>query len=60
LFAIVHIYLVFFHDWLEGLGETSAMVSGYKFVRKERVKTDERNDEERKLIKKEETNQGSV
>jgi Ni/Fe-hydrogenase 1 B-type cytochrome subunit len=59
LFAIVHIYLVFFHDWLEGLGETSAMVSGYKFVRKERVKTDE-NDEEQKLIKTEEKNQGSV
>lgn len=41
LFAIVHIYLVFFHDWLEGLGETSAMVSGYKFVRTERIKKDE-------------------
>ncbi|MEA9411839.1 Ni/Fe-hydrogenase, b-type cytochrome subunit [Flavobacterium sp. PL02] len=41
LFAIVHVYLVFFHDWLEGLGETSAMVSGYKFVRTERVRKDE-------------------
>ncbi|MGN7808664.1 Ni/Fe-hydrogenase, b-type cytochrome subunit [Flavobacterium sp. 22076] len=41
LFAIVHIYLVFFHDWLEGLGETSAMVSGYKFVRTERVKKED-------------------
>ena len=38
LFSIIHIYLVFFHDWLEGRGETSAMVSGYKFVRTERTK----------------------
>lgn len=34
---IIHIYLVLFHDWLEGRGETSAMLSGFKFVRKERV-----------------------
>jgi Ni/Fe-hydrogenase 1 B-type cytochrome subunit len=39
LFSAVHIYLVLFHDWLEGRGETSAMVSGYKFVRSERTKT---------------------
>lgn len=36
-FIIVHVYLVFYHDWLEGRGETSAMVSGYKFVRSERI-----------------------
>jgi Ni/Fe-hydrogenase 1 B-type cytochrome subunit len=36
LFIAVHFYLVLFHDWLEGRGESSAMVSGYKFVRKER------------------------
>ena len=29
-------YLVLFHDWLEGRGESSAMVSGYKFCRTER------------------------
>lgn len=40
-FTIVHVYLVFYHDWLEGRGETSAMISGYKFVRKERVKKDD-------------------
>lgn len=39
LFSLVHVYLVFFHDWLEGRGEASAMVSGYKFVRSERAKT---------------------
>ncbi|MET3018434.1 Ni/Fe-hydrogenase, b-type cytochrome subunit [Flavobacterium hydatis] len=46
LFAIVHIYLVFFHDWLEGRGETSAMISGYKFVNAERVKKEELNHKE--------------
>lgn len=38
LFVLVHVYLVLYHDWLEGRGETSAMVSGYKFVRAERAK----------------------
>lgn len=38
LFALIHIYLVLYHDWLEGRGETSAMISGYKFVRAERAK----------------------
>lgn len=41
IFTLVHVYLVFYHDWLEGRGETSAMISGYKFVRKERVESDE-------------------
>ncbi len=36
LFIGVHFYLVLFHDWLEGRGESSAMVSGYKFCRTER------------------------
>jgi Ni/Fe-hydrogenase 1 B-type cytochrome subunit len=37
LFIVVHVYLVMFHDWLEGRGETSAMISGQKFVSSERV-----------------------
>jgi len=37
IFTLVHVYLVFYHDWLEGRGESSAMISGYKFVRKERM-----------------------
>jgi Ni/Fe-hydrogenase 1 B-type cytochrome subunit len=36
IFTLIHVYLVFYHDWLEGRGESSAMISGYKFVRKER------------------------
>ena len=38
LFAMVHIYLVFYHDWLEGRGEVSSMFGGYKFVREKRIK----------------------
>lgn len=37
-FAMVHVYLVFYHDWLEGRGEVSSMFGGYKFVRIKRFK----------------------
>ncbi len=33
IFTLIHVYLVFYHDWLEGRGESSSMI---KFVRKER------------------------
>lgn len=36
-FIVIHVYLVLFHDYIEARGETSAMLSGYKFVRSERV-----------------------
>ncbi len=39
--VFVHVYLVVFHDWLEGRGEVSSMVSGFKFFRKERLKEGE-------------------
>ena len=48
LFSLIHVYLVFFHDWLEGRGESSAMVSGYKFVRTERTKTIPKKKSEKK------------
>jgi Ni/Fe-hydrogenase 1 B-type cytochrome subunit len=41
IFTLIHVYLVFYHDWLEGRGESSAMISGYKFVRKERFENDD-------------------
>ena len=37
-FSMVHVYLVFYHDWLEGRGEVSSMFGGYKFVRRKRIK----------------------
>ncbi len=38
VFSVIHMYLVFFHDYVEGRGESSSMVSGFKFVLKQRVK----------------------
>lgn len=35
VFAIVHVYLVLYHDYVEGRGEVSSMVGGWKFVEEE-------------------------
>lgn len=35
LFAMVHIYLVFYHDYVEGRGEISSMGGGWKFIEEE-------------------------
>jgi Ni/Fe-hydrogenase 1 B-type cytochrome subunit len=35
-FIVIHVYLVLYHDYVEGRGEASSMISGYKFVRSER------------------------
>ena len=40
-FIVVHVYLVLFHDYIEARGEASSMISGFKFVRAERVKESE-------------------
>jgi Ni/Fe-hydrogenase 1 B-type cytochrome subunit len=34
VFSLVHIYLVFYHDYVEGRGGTSSMVGGWKFIEK--------------------------
>jgi Ni/Fe-hydrogenase 1 B-type cytochrome subunit len=44
LFSVIHVYLVFFHDWLESRGESSSMISGYKFVRSERLNSEEKDE----------------
>ncbi len=36
LFMLVHVYLVFYHDYIEGRGTTSSMVGGWKFERDKR------------------------
>jgi Ni/Fe-hydrogenase 1 B-type cytochrome subunit len=38
LFIVIHIYLVAFHDIVEGRGEISSMISGFKTTRAERFK----------------------
>lgn len=50
LFSMVHVYLVFYHDWLEGRGEVSSMFGGYKFVRRKRIKTKRKIKEEGKTL----------
>ncbi len=45
LFSLIHVYLVFYHDWLEGRGEVSSMFGGYKFVREDRIKKDSETSE---------------
>ena len=40
-FTLIHVYLVFYHDWLEGRGEVSSMFGGYKFVSEERLTKEE-------------------
>lgn len=37
VFIIIHIYLVFYHDYIEGRGTTSSMVGGWKFEKEELV-----------------------
>lgn len=34
VFAMVHVYLVFYHDYVEGRGVISSMAGGWKFVEK--------------------------
>lgn len=35
LFAVIHVYLVFYHDYVEGRGEISSMGGGFKFIEDE-------------------------
>ena len=41
IFAIVHVYLVFYHDYIERRGITSSMIGGWKFIEEDVI---ERND----------------
>jgi Ni/Fe-hydrogenase 1 B-type cytochrome subunit len=34
IFAMVHVYLVFYHDYVEGRGVLSSIVGGWKFIEK--------------------------
>ena len=37
IFSIIHIYLVFYHDYVEGRATTSSMVGGWKFEKEEDI-----------------------
>ena len=67
LFTIVHVYLVFYHDYVEGRGEISSMGGGWKFIEEEAFNTQARREAEeaaaqarerkQKVTEKEETAQ---
>ncbi len=38
VFIIIHLYLVFYHDYIEGRGTTSSMVGGWKFEKEKNIK----------------------
>lgn len=42
LFTIVHVYLTFYHDYVEGRAVVSSMVGGWKFCRVENIKAHQR------------------
>ncbi len=36
IFFMIHVYIVFYHDYIEGRGTMSSIVSGWKFIPKEK------------------------
>jgi Ni/Fe-hydrogenase 1 B-type cytochrome subunit len=38
VFALIHVYLVFYHDYVEKRGVTSSMIGGWKFIEDEEKK----------------------
>jgi Ni/Fe-hydrogenase 1 B-type cytochrome subunit len=41
LFAVIHVYLVFYHDYVERRGVTSSMIGGWKFIEESDLKETE-------------------
>jgi len=37
VFAIIHVYLAFYHDYVEGRGDVSSMLGGWKFDRNDKL-----------------------
>ncbi len=37
IFSMVHVYLVFYHDYVEGRGVISSMAGGWKFIEKRQI-----------------------
>ena len=37
IFVIAHVYLVFYHDYIEGRGTTSSIIGGWKFERDDEI-----------------------
>lgn len=43
IFAIVHVYLVFYHDYIERRGVTSSMIGGWKFIEEDVIERHKEN-----------------
>lgn len=41
LFTIIHVYLCFYHDYVEGHGVISSIVGGWKFMEKRQIEAEE-------------------
>jgi Ni/Fe-hydrogenase 1 B-type cytochrome subunit len=41
LFSIIHVYLVFYHDYIERHGVTSSMIGGWKFITEKMAEEEE-------------------
>lgn len=54
-FTIVHVYLVFYHDYVEKNGEVSSIVSGWKFFNTKHLSNVEQETPKKKTISTEET-----
>jgi len=48
LFTVIHVYLVFYHDYVEGRGEISSMGGGWKFIEEEIFEASKKNEEKKK------------
>jgi len=46
IFAMVHIYLVFYHDYIERRGVTSSMIGGWKFIEEDVIAEHEKQAQE--------------
>lgn len=46
VFALIHVYLVFYHDYVEGRGEISSMGGGWKFIEEEVFQEEARREQE--------------
>ena len=40
VFTLIHVYLVFYHDYVEGHGVLSSMVGGWKFMEKHKIEAE--------------------
>jgi len=42
IFAIVHVYLVFYHDYIERRGVTSSIIGGWKFIEEDMISEEDK------------------